>query len=461
MTTVSGGDILDLTIDRPVAGGRMLARHEGRVVFVAGAIPGERVRARVERVDRRAIWAAATDVLEASADRRTPRSDPACGGLTYAHIDGARQRALKAEVVADAFRRIGHVSIDPPPVVASPETGYRLRARLHVRRGRAGFFREGTHVLCDGRATGQLLPASHDAVDAVLRALDSRCAEVDALVVAENADASERVVHLEPRDGARLGDLEGHLDLVPGLTGLTAGADGGTCVVAGSPAVTDTAAGILGEDVRFDRPVVWVRRATSFFQGNRFLTGSLVRQVLDLARGDRIVDLYAGVGLFAVALTARGARVLAVEGDRSSGADLAANAASWRDRLHVVRDTVEAVVATPLDPPPDTVVLDPPRTGLSPAALGGVVGWAPARLVYVSCDAPTLARDTARLVEGGYALQRVQAFDLFPNTPHVEVIALFGRPGSALQADSGPGDPFADSTRGIGAPRPSDPRTAS
>jgi 23S rRNA (uracil1939-C5)-methyltransferase len=431
--SVSSGDVLDLVADRPVAGGRMLARHDGRVVFVAGAIPGEHVRAQVERVDRRAIWAAVSEVVDPSADRRVPRSDPPCGGLSYAHIRPERQRALKAAIVTDAFRRIGRVPLDPPQVEGSPETGYRLRARLHVRGGRAGFFREGTHALCDARATGQLLAPAHDAIDAVLEGLGSRCAEVDALIVAENAAASERVVHLEPRNGARFDDLEGRTALPPGLRGLTAGTpgEGKLVVLAGAPTVTDAAGSLVGGDLRLDGPIAWVRHATSFFQGNRFLTGRLVRRVLDLTEGERLVDLYAGVGLFAVPLAARGARVLAVEGDRSSGADLRANAAPWRERLHVVRDAVETVVASPLDPPPDAVVVDPPRTGLSPMALRGVLGWKPRRLVYVSCDPPTLARDSAQLVEAGYTIGGIDAFDLFPNTPHVEVVARFDRAPAA------------------------------
>src|SRR6188474_2050412 len=136
------GDSLDLDVTQPVAGGRMLARHEGQVVLVSGAIPGERVTAIVERVTRQVIWARLADVRDASPDRRDPVGDPACGGLAYACIAYDRQRALKALVIADAFRRIAGITLEAPPAVAaSPETGYRLRARLHVRKGRAGFFR--------------------------------------------------------------------------------------------------------------------------------------------------------------------------------------------------------------------------------------------------------------------------------------------------------------------------------
>ncbi|HEX7778882.1 MAG TPA: TRAM domain-containing protein, partial [Vicinamibacterales bacterium] len=194
--------------DRPVAGGRMLARMEGRVVFVAGAIPGEQVVVRVTRATKHALWADVVEVVTPSPDRRQPPGDPACGGLAYAHVRYERQLQLKSEVIADAFRRLAGITLGaPPPVAGSPERGYRLRARLHVRNGRAGFFREGTHQLCDAGTTGQLLPETLPAVERLLASLGSRTAECDAIVVAENVAATERVLHLEPREGARLDDL--------------------------------------------------------------------------------------------------------------------------------------------------------------------------------------------------------------------------------------------------------------
>ena len=164
-------DRLELAVERPVAGGRMIGRHEGRIVFVAGAIPGERVRARVERSARGVAWAAAEEILEPSPHRRTLEHDPDCGGQVYLHIAPAHQRILKSEIITDAFRRVGKVRLtEPTPVVGSPEHGYRLRARLHLRDGRVGFFRPGTHVLCEAGATGQLLPAALGAVHQLLAA---------------------------------------------------------------------------------------------------------------------------------------------------------------------------------------------------------------------------------------------------------------------------------------------------
>jgi 23S rRNA (uracil1939-C5)-methyltransferase len=419
--------VLELSVDRPVAGGRMLARHEGRVVLVAGGVPGERVRARVERVSRQTTWATVVEVLEPSADRREPPCDLRCGGSAYAHLTYQRQLLCKAEIIADAFRRIGKISLEGPiEVAASPEQGYRLRSRLHVRHGQAGFFREGTHALCDARSTGQVLPATMTAVDGVLSAMSSRLADIDELVVAENVAATERVVHVIPREGARL-DVSGGVRCPDGITGLTTVVRGQTLAIDGIGAVTDTSADLFTDGPSPVPDTTWTRHASSFFQGNRFLVGSLVRRVLDRGVGERFIDLYAGVGLFAVALAARGGRGLAVEGDRGSGADLTVNARPWAERLRVLQASVEEAVHLPLDPPPDLVVLDPPRTGVSPEALAGVIRFGATCVVYVSCDPATLARDAAGLLAAGYRLQSVEAFDLFPNTPHVEAVVTFQR----------------------------------
>jgi 23S rRNA (uracil1939-C5)-methyltransferase len=418
---------IELTIERPVAGGRMLARHDGAVVLVAHAIPGERVTARITHSSRRVVLADVVEVLESSPDRRTPHCEVTCGGMHYAHIAYDRQRSLKAEIVVDAFRRLGHLPLDaPPPVAASPETGYRLRARLHVRQRRAGFFHEGTHTLCDAAATAQLRDDSHTAIAGVLRALDDRLAEIASVVTAENVTAAQRVIHLDPRPGARLDDvrLDSRLDGVSGVTTTSAG--GRAAVLSGTPQVSDTASDLFHGAPPVPSDTTWSRGATAFFQGNRYLTGPLVAHVLHAA-GDaqRVVDLYAGVGLFAVGCAARGASVVAVEGDRAAAADLVRNAAPFHDRLLVELQPVEHVAGhTPRDRP-DAVIVDPPRTGMSAEALRGVSAWRVPRLVYVSCDPPTLARDASRLREAGYALHAIEAFDLFPNTPHVETVAVF------------------------------------
>jgi 23S rRNA (uracil1939-C5)-methyltransferase len=404
----------------------MLARHEGRVVFVRGVIPGERVMAQIVRQAKGVAWAEVSEILEPSPDRRSAPADSACGGSYFAHMSPARQRALKAEIITDALRRIGkHRLAEPPRVAASEERGYRLRARLHIRDRQIGFFRKGSHTICDAGPSGQLREDSLVAVRAVVNALGRRADDCEALTLAEDIAARSRVVHLEPRPGATLEDLDGPSLIVDGISGATAAAGRRAFTLAGSPIVTDTASDLFAGDSPIDAGVRWSRHATSFFQANRFLAGELVRHVLSVAEGDVVADLYSGVGLFAVALGAKGRRVLAVEGDASSGGDLAMNAQAFADHIDVVRSSVETAVARVPPPGLDAVVVDPPRTGLTSDALRGVVAWRPKRVVYVSCDPPTLARDAAVLFSAGYRLHGIEAFDLFPNTPHVETVAVF------------------------------------
>ena len=313
------GDRVRLTIERPAAGGRMIARHDGAIVLVSGAIPGEVVDAEIEKVQRGTAWAAAREVLERSPDRLDQVPDGACGGSVLAHIAYERQRAIKSAIIGDALRRLGRITLDAPvDVAASPIDGYRMRARLHVRNGRIGFFREGTHSLCDARQTRQLTSAAMDAIESLERSLAALARPtVSEIELSENVTATERAVHLEllpDADPSRLATLT----RVDGLTGATSAPldHPRTMDLWGSPYVAD----------RINGAVV-TRHARSFFQGNRFLLYSLVDHVMAQIAGAPILDLYAGVGLFSVAAAAGGkGSVVAVEGDRSSAADLRRNA---------------------------------------------------------------------------------------------------------------------------------------
>jgi 23S rRNA (uracil1939-C5)-methyltransferase len=139
-----------------------------------------------------------------------------------------------------------------------------------------------------------------------------------------------------------------------------------------------------------------------------------------------VTDLYAGVGLFAVSLAALGRTdIVAVEGDRFSAADLDSNARPYGTAVAAIHAPVEEYLERQPVRAPDTMVLDPPRTGVSTEAMSGILALKPGRLVYVSCDVATLARDARRFVEAGYRMEHVEAFDLFPNTAHVETLAVF------------------------------------
>jgi 23S rRNA (uracil1939-C5)-methyltransferase len=411
--------VLTLDIEKPTAGGRMLARHNGQIVLVWGAIPGERVRARIERTAKGVIFAEAVDVVSPSTDRRDAPCDWRCGGSVLAHVQYPRQVQLKAEILADAFVRIARMPLATiPSVMASPERGYRMRARLHARGGRIGFIREGSHEVCAVAPTGQLLPATAawlEAAETTLRTDGIR--GLVSMEIAENVTATERCCHLElepgtmPRAFASLAHT--------GLTGLSAQVLDRRAgdVLAGVPSVTD----LVG-------PLRLTRDVRAFFQGNRFLLDALVERVATLVPDAPVIDLYAGVGLFGLSLAAaRAAHVTLVEGDAISGRDLEANARPYAGHTQVVRSSVEDFLRRHRASGEATCVVDPPRTGMSSEAVHGVVRAAPPRIVYVSCDVATLARDARLLVQGGYSLAEISAIDLFPNTAHVETICLFTR----------------------------------
>jgi tRNA/tmRNA/rRNA uracil-C5-methylase (TrmA/RlmC/RlmD family) len=413
-----------LTIEKPVVGGRMLARHEGQVVFVAGTIPGERVRARIERVSKQLAYAETIEVLTASPDRRASDVDWACGGSLYAHISYARQLTLKAELVADSFTRIGKMMLPPAvPVMPSQEQGYRMRARLHVRNGRFGFFREGTHDLCEAAPTRQLLPTTVRALEQLAASLDVKAiAGVASCEISENMSASERamLLEMEPLHSAPL-----EMDHVDGITGLLFADHQSTRLTVGygSPYVTDqfTLSGVS---------VALTHHVQSFFQGNRYLLPRLVERTLAQIPGGAVVDLYAGVGLFAVSLAAMGrSGIVAIEGDRSSARDLEHNAAPFAGAIHVEHMSVENFLRQRNSERPATIVLDPPRTGISREAMSGILALQSPHVVYVSCDLATVARDVKRFAEAGYRLNHIEAFDLFPNTAHVETLVVLTKSG--------------------------------
>jgi 23S rRNA (uracil1939-C5)-methyltransferase len=418
---------LELTIERPVPGGDMLARHDGRIIFVSGAIPGERVRATVVRRKGDVTWAHARTVLEASPDRVEVSGDPRCGGRSLAHIRYERQLSLKSEIVGDAFRRIArHTLPEPTLVAASPAQGYRMRARLHVQKRRIGFLREGTHQLCEAGPVGQLTPAALDAVDRFCARQPETLDVLDSILVSETATGDARVLVCEVRDGASFDDWIGRSP-EEGVTGVVVMTGGGRFLSGGTDVLLDGSRRLPG-DVPSDRPdVEWRRRGASFFQANRFLVGHLLDRVLAEASAERFVDLYAGVGLFSVPMAARGQQGLAVEGDDSSAEDLQDNAKPFASTLAVRAGAVEGLLGSAELPATDVVIVDPPRTGLSSTAIEGLTRWAPARIVYVSCDVATLARDAGRLLGSGYQLRSIEALDMFPHTPHIETLCVFTR----------------------------------
>jgi 23S rRNA (uracil1939-C5)-methyltransferase len=421
---IQPGSIVTLDIEKPAAGGRMLARHHGQVVLVWGAIPGERVTARVERTTKQVAFASTLDVVSPSPDRRAVSGDTRCGGNVLAHVAYDRQRQLKGEIIQDAFRRIGRVPLErAPEVMASPERGYRMRSRLHVVNGRLGFFREESHELCDAASTGQLLDSTSEWIAAAQDIIRTRGPEnISGVEISENIAGDERACHLDLRAAANPADFSA---MSAGLVGLSAQPANWPAaeVLAGTPRVTDSIH--VRDDVA---PLSLVRHVRAFFQGNRYLVEALVHQVTTRVTEGAIVDLYAGGGLFGLSLLAAGAdRVTFVEGDPIGSADLQINTEPYRDRARVERTSVEEFLARHSSTSKATLIVDPPRTGLSRESAARILTLTPARLVYVSCDVATLARDARMLLDGGYALGPLTALDLFPNTAHVETVTVFTR----------------------------------
>ena len=423
-------ETIELAIERPAVGGRMIARREGRVVLVAGAIPGERVRVVMEGSRGGAMLARTLDVVRPSPDRRPVDVPASCGGRTLAHVAYARQLALKSEILQDAFRRIGRIDLpEPPAVAASPETGYRMRARLHVGDGGVGFLDEGSHRVCGAAGTG-VLSAGAERVVAVLneRAAGLLAGGVRTVELAEDLAGERCVLHLLVQGPVAAAGVRWEaLAEEAGVSGLSVAsvAFPGSPVAVGSPFVTDPLAAFLPSPRA--EGLALRRHANAFFQANRHLVAGLTAAAAELAAGGDVVDLYAGVGLFAAGIAARGARVTAVERDRVSAADLAANGEPLQGDLQIVRAPVETYLKRCGRLSGAAVIVDPPRTGLSREAVTRLARRRPRRIVYVSCDVATQARDLRALRSSGYRIGEVRAFDMFPNTPHVETVVALDR----------------------------------
>ncbi|MCP2368182.1 tRNA/tmRNA/rRNA uracil-C5-methylase (TrmA/RlmC/RlmD family) [Agromyces flavus] len=412
------GPVLDLEVERIAHGGVAVARHEGRVVFVADAIPGERVAAQVVDAGRERFWRAETiSVLRASPDRREhPWAEASvdrapeqrAGGAEFGHIAMARQRELKADVLRDALRRMGGVEaeaavepVDPavaPGVDPEAGTGWRTRVRLHVAPdGTVGPYAARSHTVVPVASLPLAAPAIQ-AIAPIARTLEGATA-VDLVAP---ADGDPQLIVRSP------GDHRSRRDAAPTITER------------------------VGE-----------RRFTvdrdGFWQVHVGAAATLTAAVQDLVDPDRFdpaadnQDLYGGVGLLAAAVGDRfgsGVRITTVEADAGATEHAGANLADW-----VGARAVTARVDRYLDElaaAPDaatrglrgaTVVLDPPRSGAGRAVVDRLAALRPAQVVYVACDPVALARDVGLFRAHGYELEALRAFDLFPDTHHVEAVA--------------------------------------
>ncbi len=405
---------IELDLEAPAYGGSMLARHQGRAAFVAYGLPGERVRARLRTDKRDHLFAEAISIERQSPERiepHCPHYGPGrCGGCHYQHAHYAAQLVYKQRVVTEQFARIAKLpETVVHPTLPSPDAWrYRAHATFHVTPGgKLGY------IMTDGRsvlaidACPLLMPALAQLYDAV-RGHDFRGAETVRLQVGTEKDA---LIAITPKQGQRV-DLD-----LPGSASVC-------LLLPGGRSRTVRGAGSVHYRIGEHRFRV---TAGSFFQVNPPQAAQLVRLAADhlqVQPGDRVLDLYAGVGLFSAPLAQRGARLVAVESFALAALDARHNLAGMT--AEVMTAEVEHALGT-LDAPFADAVLDPPRAGLKPAALAALTRLQPDRIAYVSCDPTTLARDARRLVDSGYRLLDVQPVDMFPQTYHIECVARFTR----------------------------------
>ena len=447
---------LTLDIEAPAAGGTTVARHDGQVVFVSGALPGEKVRVRSEAgPPARFLRAAVTEVIEASAhrvmDRRleylptgsavdpaggggaeTPPGAAGFGGMEYAHVDLAHSRILKAEVLRDQLSRIGHIDFDAEVLPAPGETdGTDLRTRVQLAvddEGRAGMLAPRSHEVIPVTTPPLAAGALHDLdllslrVPGVRRLEFAWAGDHGALIVRgrPNAQVLDAIESWLPTSFSLLaeaaepeksrGRARGARPRGRGRSHAPAPA---LRVIRGGATLTET---VDGRD--------FVVGADGFWQVHREAAALLSSTVVEALPADveAITDLYCGVGLLGIsAARATGAPLFGVEGVEAAIAHARDNAADLEARflaLGVDRARL---------PDSDVIILDPPRAGAGRKATSAIIESAARTLVYVSCDPATLARDLAALTGGGFEIESLTGFDLFPLTAHLETVTVLRR----------------------------------
>jgi 23S rRNA (uracil1939-C5)-methyltransferase len=396
-------------------GGPALGRHEGRVVFVPYALPGETVRAEISDDRERYAYGRLLEVVEQSPDRVAPPcpyfGPQGCGGCQWQHIDYAAQLRFKSQIVADQLSRIGGIADAVVLPAAADTTGwtYRNHAQLHpAPESGLGFRGAGDDRVI---AIDKCL-ALHTLLDELYSALDVDLPGLTRLSLRAGTATGETMLIFETEDDVPPG-LE--LDLPVSCVQLLS--DGQHANLVGSNYIHEL---VEGRAYRISAP--------SFFQVNSAQAAALVRQVLaylDLRGGETVLDGYCGVGLFTTPVAETAGLVIGVELSPVAVEDLMENT-SELENVHVVEGAL-ADTLPDLEPSPDLAVVDPPRSGLDRHALDALAAHNPERIVYVSCDPATLARDAKRLGNAGYQLREAQPVDMFPQTYHVESVSCFER----------------------------------
>lgn len=378
-------DPLDLVTTGVAVGGAGIARDgDGRVVFVEGALVGERVSVEIVETKKSFRRGRVLDVLEPAPGRVLPSCPEianGCGGCDLAHASHAAQREMKAAMVTDSLRRLGRLAdlpdIDPGPDLAT--TGFRTTIRAAVVDGRAGLRHRRSHDV----VTVASCEVAHPVVEGML--VNGRYGDADEVTIRVGANTGEQAVFVggsEPDEGT-----------------------------------------VIHEEIAGRRFRISPR---SFFQTRADGAAALV-SVVDEAIGPdptgTLVDLCSGVGLFAATIGDRFDRVVTVESNRSSVADARVNLAHLGDRVAVRSSTFERWTPEPAD----VVIADPSRAGLGREGVANVAATGAPLVVLISCDAGSLGRDAGLLTAAGYRLDAITLVDLFPNTAHVEVVSTYRR----------------------------------
>lgn len=411
--TKDSKDLIEVQLTGWAYGGEALGRaHDGRMVFAPYCMPGERVQGAVKDDRTRWVRIMPQHWLHTSSDRIEARCQhfSNCGGCHYQHLAYEHQLLTKATIVREQLERIGGLS-DPPVVDAIPSPRpweYRNHMRYHVLPdGSLGFFRSQGTTLFSLEACHLPEPDLKD-----LWARIELPPETAIEQVGIRLGTSGDPLIIFHGDMSRISEVE--VDFPASIAWQDSRA---WRILAGESSINFE---IRGHSFRVSPP--------SFFQVNSSILDDLVAQALSalgLEPGMNFFDLYAGVGLFSAFAAQQGARVVAIEESDAACADFETNLGMFNE-ISLFEAPVEiALPAATL--PADIILMDPPRSGLSKAALDAVIEKAAGRIVYLSCDLGTFARDAKRLVRGGYQVEQITPIDIFPQTFHIETLSAWKR----------------------------------
>jgi 23S rRNA (uracil1939-C5)-methyltransferase len=438
---------LELTIDALAYGGNGVARHEGYVLFVAGAVPGDRVRAVVTKRKRHYGEARTLEILQPGPDRIAPVADHP--GAPWQVLPYAKQLEIKHQQVDDALRRIGHLDgfVLEDIVPSAEQWRYRNKAEFSFGVDEGGTLHLGFHP--PGRWD---LVAPMEECLLVSERADAARRTVLAWAREQGLSAHDRTTHrgllrnLVVREGRRTNQLQVRLvtgpapddaiDFEPLVAALDAEAlfwsrtdqlaettqGGETSLVSGVPTLEEELCGLSFEI-----------SPEAFFQTNTEMAERLygiAGEAAALTGYERVFDLFCGIGTIGLSLAARAGEVWGVEIVQDAVADAINSARKNQVRnAHFFAGDVRTSMRELVEKAgsPHVVVVDPPRAGLSQKIVRRIIETAPKRIVYVSCNPTTLAPNAAQLVEAGYTLKRVTPVDMFPQTPHIEAVAVLER----------------------------------